>query len=224
MKKFYILSCLLCLSFNLVAAPKKMKEIGTINIPVSNLATNPVLQGRKGTAAYLSPDLKLSIIDSRGATISSDIKNPAPNSIKEMRIVGFANYNLIVYYKMSNGTERFYSYKMSKKGLKILGSTAEDKFIGQNITNVSFDAKNICIVFQAIPQDGQTVLTQKMIQYTTKLAGMKEVQAPKYNYETSINSKIILPVLKNKYKYDIITTYSDEEQTQLKNITVKILK
>ena len=224
MKKIYILSCLFCLTLNSIAAPKQMKEIGTINIPGANLLTTPVLQGKKGSAAYLTQNLALSIIDSRGATINGYIEHPAPNSIKDMQIVGFANYNLIMYYKMTNGTERFYSYKMSKKGLKILGSTAEDKFIGQTITNVSFDAKNICIVFHPTPKNGETVLTQKMIQYTTKLAGMKEPQAPKYNYETSINSKIVLPILKNKYKYDIITTYSDEEQTQVKNITVKILK
>ena len=224
MKKNYILICLFCLTLNLIAAPKKMNKIGTIEIPGSDLFTDPVLQGRKGTAAYLNQDLKLSIIDSRGAILKSEIKHPVPNSIKDMRIVGFANYNLIMYYKMTNGTERFYSYKMTKKGLKILGSTAEDKFIGQNITNVAFDAKNICIVFQPIPKDGQPVLTQKMIQYTTKLAGMKKFLAPKYHYETSINSTIILPVLKNKYKYDVITNYIDKEQTQIKNITVKILK
>jgi hypothetical protein len=209
-----------------VGAPKKMKEIGTIHISGSGLLTDPAIQGRKSTAVYKeNKDFKISIIDSRGATISGIVENPNSQTVKEVKVVGFANYNIIMYYKMNDGAERFYSYKMSKKGLKILGSTAAEKFAGRDITNVSFDAKNVCIVSTPKPEDGVTILTQKMIQYTTKLGGMKKLIPPKYNYETTINSTIILPVLKNKYIYDIDTIYAEEDGEEiLKNITVKILK
>jgi len=230
MKKIYgytILS-IFFISMALVAAPKKMKQIGEIEVPTTGLLTYPVVHGLKVFAVYdKSGQMELQIMGHKGIFVYGKLEHPAPNTIKTLETVGFSGYGVVMYYVLKDGTKRFYSYRLTKKGLKILGSTPSDKFNGYDILQAEFDGRSTWIVFRNEEIEGAFPLTTRMIQYTSKLGGMKKTIAPKYNYDFNTESQLVLPNVKNKYKYDITITESKDELTGEKSISsfkVKILK
>jgi hypothetical protein len=232
MKKLLYI-CAICVfvffaSFKSAAAPKQMKDLGIIEVPTEDLLTYPVVHGLKVFAVYeKSGQTQLQIMGNNRIFLYANLEHPAPEMISKMETVGFSGYNVVMYYELKDNTKRFYSYRMTKKGLKVLGSTAPDKFTGYDIIQAQFDGRYAWIVFRPEEVDGAYPLTTRMIQYTNKLGGMKKLIAPKYNYDFATENQLILPNTKNKYKYDITITETEDELTGEKKIskfTVRILK
>jgi hypothetical protein len=230
-KLFFVTISFAALFFLLIkaqAAPKKMKDMGTIEVPTEDLLTYPVVHGLKVFAVYKkSGQTQLQIMGNKRIFIYGNLEHPAPEMIRKMETVGFSGYNIVMYYELKDNTKRFYSYRMTKKGLKILGSTPSDKFTGYDILQADFDGRYTWIVFRPEEFDGAYPLTTRMIQYTSKLGGMKKLIAPKHNYDFATENQLVLPNVKNKYKYDITITESTDETTGEKKISkfaVKILK
>jgi hypothetical protein len=180
------------------------------------------MQDRDVCAAYQTPEgaITLSVINTKGALNAAPMLPGATG----IQVVGFKKYAVVVKCIM-DGKVRFFSYKLTKKGVKVMGSTspASPLLSGKNIINCASDGKNTWVVTQDVAEDG-TLGAKTLIQYTNKLEGTsKKSASAKTTYAGSPESNIVLPNIQNKYKYDV-QTIRNEETGELSAISVKIIK
>jgi len=210
------------LSSAFAGGTKPAKVMGTVTVPVVDLADGPVMQDRDVCAAYQSPEgnITISVMNTKGGLKAAPMLPGATG----IQVVGFKKYSVVVKCIMG-GNVRFFSYKITKKGVKVLGSTAPTSanLAGKNILDCASDGKNTWVVTQDIAEDG-TLGAKTLLQYTNKLEGTsKKSAAPKTKYTGAANSNIVLPNIQNKYKYDV-TTVINEETGETQSISVKIIK
>ena len=209
------------LSSAFAGGTKPAKVMGTVTVPVTDLVDGPVVQDRDVCAAYQTADgaVTLSVINSKGALNAVPMLPGATG----VQIVGFKKYAVVVKCMM-DGKVRFFSYKLTKKGVKVLGSTSPDSALltGKNIINCASDGKTTWVVTQDVAEDG-TLGAKTLIEYTNKLEGTsKKGASAKTTYSGTADSNIVLPNVQNKYKYDVMST--TDEEGNVTGISVKIIK
>ena len=207
--------------------PKQAKVMGTIKVAVTDLVDGPVMQDSNACAAYQTTEgaVSVSVFDTKG----NEVKNPVSMAnATDIQVIGFKKYAVVVK-AMVDGKVRLFSYKLGKKGVKVLGSTAADsKYLaGKAIISAASDGKTTWVVTQDI-NDDSTLGAQTLIQYTNKLEGVWKKTAvkaayPKSTYSpTAIGSEIMLPNVQNKYKYDVTKGLDDEGNVT--SISIKVIK